>query len=86
MVVAMSQLILVPGVETIHSSSAIKLASKHLVSLAEAVELSCQVYVLTLENRSVLFKGLLLGQKLAVSISVLRGDDSEVFNVTAGNI
>ena len=81
-VVALSQFVLILGLQAVNARSAVELATKHLVSLDEALELARQIGVLTLEALSVLFKSVSLGKQVTIVCAVLRGRDAEAFNVT----
>ena len=58
---AASELVVVFGLESVDAASAIELSAEDLVSLAESVELSGQVCVLSLEASGVFLESLFLG-------------------------
>lgn len=82
-VVALSEFVLVLGLQAVDSGSAVELAAKHLVGLDEALQLASQVSVLALEALSVLFKSISLGKQITIVRAVLRGRDAEAFNITS---
>ena len=86
MVVGVSKLVLVLGLEPVDSGSAVELCPEDLVGLAEAIELSGQIDVLSLEDGGVLLKGFFLSEEVAVGVSVLGGDHSEVLDVSSGAV
>jgi hypothetical protein len=48
--------------ESVDTSTSVKLRAEDLVSLAESLKLSCQVAVLSLEDSSVTLQGVFLGE------------------------
>ena len=82
-VVALSELVLVLRLEAVDARSAVKLAAKHLVRLDEALQLACQVGVLTLEALSVLFKSISLGKQVTIVRAVLLGRNAKAFDIAS---
>ena len=82
-VVALSELVLVLRLQAVDARSAVKLAAKHLVRLDEALQLACQVGVLTLEALSVLFKSISLGKQVTIVRAVLRGRNAKAFDIAS---
>ena len=71
--------------KAVHTRAAIKLLSKHLVGLAEAVKFTSKVTVLRLKGCSMSFKSLLLCQVISVCLSVLLVHQTLALHISAAN-
>ena len=82
-VVAVSELVLVLGLQVVDASAAIELATKDLICLNETLKLASQVSVLTLEALSVLLECFSLSQEVTVVGAALRLSHAEALNVAS---
>ena len=67
----MAQLVLVLALHVLNATATIELTTKHVVRLNEALKLTSQVSVLTLEALGVLLEGIALSEKISIVRAVL---------------
>lgn len=79
----MPNLIPVFALKPIYSGPSIQLLAEHFIGLAESVEFSCQVDILSLKDARMLLESLLLCGQVLVSISVLVVGNALAVNVTS---
>ena len=82
-ILASADFINISLLKAVHTGAAIKLLSKHLVGLAEAVKFASKVTVLRLKSSSMSFKSLLLSQIISVGLSVLLVHQTLAFHISA---
>jgi len=74
--VAVSQFILIFGLESVDTSSAVKLSSQNFIGLTETIELACEVSVLSLQAVRMLLKCVSFGCEVAGISLILSACDS----------
>ncbi len=79
-VVAVSQLVLVLALETLHAAAAVQLVTEHLVCLDETLELSSEVSILALKALGVLFESFSFSEEISVVSAVLLRCDSKALD------
>jgi hypothetical protein len=84
-ILASADLINIFLLETVNTGAAIKLLSKHLVGLAEAIKFGSKVDVLSLEASGMLIESLLFGKVISVNLSELLVHQSLGLNISAAH-